>query len=72
MTGPGNEDRSFSAAFVVREGDSNTTRAAAKDSAFGQCKAYSWEVQCYKLCPEIDTDTNEMKSISATWRTCAP
>ncbi len=47
-------------------------KLTARDSAFGQCKTYSWEVQCYKLCPEIDTDTNEMKSISATWRTCAP
>ncbi len=47
-------------------------KLAAKNSAFGQCKAYDWEVWCYKLCPDIDTETNEMKSISATWRKCAP
>lgn len=51
---------------------SERDKLTAKNSAFGQCKSYDWEVQCYKLCPEIDPETNEMKSISATWRTCAP
>lgn len=46
-------------------------KLTAKNSAFGQCKKYDWEVHCYKLCPEIDTETNEMKSITASWRTCA-
>lgn len=46
-------------------------KLTAKNSAFGQCKAYEWEVWCYKLCPEIDPETNEMKSISASWRKCA-
>jgi len=47
-------------------------KLTAKNSAFGQCKAYDYEVWCYKLCPEIDTETNDMKSISASWRKCAP
>ena len=47
-------------------------KLTGKDSAFGQCKAYEWEVWCYKLCPDIDTETNEMKAITATWRKCAP
>lgn len=62
--------------FSAVGGRSRFTRIYAttdtKNSAFGQCTSYDWEVQCYRLCPEIDPETNEMKSISATWRTCAP
>ncbi len=60
------------AAFESLKSQSERDKLTAKNSAFAQCKAYDWEVQCYKLCPEIDPETNEMKSISATWRTCAP
>jgi hypothetical protein len=42
-----------------------------KDSDFGKCETYVWEVWCYKLCPDIDSDTNEMKSTSISWRECA-
>lgn len=41
---------------------------AAKDSDFSKCEKFDSEVQCYKLCPDIDSETNEMKSVSASWR----
>lgn len=41
---------------------------AEKDSDFSKCVKFDYEVQCYKLCPDIDTDTNEMESVSASWR----
>jgi hypothetical protein len=42
-----------------------------KDSDFSKCTKFEWEVQCYKLCPEIESDSNEMRSTSASWRKCS-
>jgi hypothetical protein len=44
---------------------------AEKDSDFTKCNKFEWEVQCYKLCPEIESDSNEMRSTSASWRKCS-
>ncbi len=41
-----------------------------QDSDFAKCEKFDSEVWCYKLCPEIDPETNEMKSTSASWREC--
>ncbi len=43
-------------------------KLAEKDSDFAKCQSFRYEVQCYKLCPDIDSETNEMKSASASWR----
>ncbi|HEY4244431.1 MAG TPA: hypothetical protein VGM88_31675 [Kofleriaceae bacterium] len=40
-----------------------------KSSDFSKCEKFDFRVDCYKLCPDIDTDTNEMKSTSVSWRT---
>jgi len=40
-----------------------------KNSDFAKCEKFDFRVDCYKLCPDIDSDTNEMKSTSASWRT---
>lgn len=40
-----------------------------KNSDFQKCEKFDFHVDCYKLCPDIDTDTNEMKSTSVSWRT---
>ena len=36
---------------------------------FARCKQFEARVDCYRLCPEIDADTNEMRSTYASWRT---
>lgn len=43
-------------------------KLAEKDSDFAKCEKYDYEVQCYKLCPSINSETNEMESVSANWR----
>ena len=40
-----------------------------KSSDFKKCEKFDYRVDCYKLCPDIDADTNEMKSTSLSWRT---
>jgi Restriction endonuclease fold toxin 9 len=40
-----------------------------KNSDFSKCEKFDFRVDCYKLCPDIDSDTNEMKSTSVSWRT---
>lgn len=35
---------------------------------FKKCEKFDWRVDCYKLCPDIDSDTNEMRSTSVSWR----
>jgi hypothetical protein len=42
-----------------------------KDSDFGSCQSFKWEVWGYKLCPDIDSDTDEMRSTSVSWRRVA-
>ena len=36
---------------------------------FARCQTFRARVDCYRLCPEIDADTNEMRSTYASWRT---
>jgi hypothetical protein len=45
-------------------------KLAREKSAFAKCDKYESEVWCYKLCPEIESDTNEMRSTSTSWRKC--
>ena len=40
-----------------------------RKSDFARCTRFEARVDCYRLCPEIDTDTNEMRSTYASWRT---
>ncbi|HEY4244023.1 MAG TPA: hypothetical protein VGM88_29625 [Kofleriaceae bacterium] len=40
-----------------------------RNSDFSKCEKFDFRVDCYKLCPDIDPDTNEMKSTSVSWRT---
>jgi hypothetical protein len=44
-------------------------KLAEKSSSFEKCEKYDYRVDCYKLCPEIDNETDEMKSVYASWRT---
>ncbi len=39
-----------------------------KDSRFKDCTKFVPRVDCYKLCPELDQETNDMKSTSPVWR----
>ncbi len=36
---------------------------------FARCQTFRARVDCYRLCPDIDPDTNEMRSTYASWRT---
>ncbi len=40
-----------------------------RSSDFKKCEKFESRVDCYKLCPDIDDETNEMKSTSVSWRT---
>ena len=40
-----------------------------KNPDFAKCEKFEYRVDCYKLCPDIDPDSNEMKSTSVSWRT---
>ena len=40
-----------------------------RNPSFARCKQFEARVDCYRLCPEIDADTNEMRSTYASWRT---
>ena len=40
-----------------------------RNSNFARCTRFERAVDCYRLCPEIDPDTNEMRSTYASWRT---
>lgn len=40
-----------------------------KNSSFEKCEKYDYRVDCYTLCPDIEAETNEMRSVSASWRT---
>jgi hypothetical protein len=49
--------------------EASRKKLTEKDSSFGKCEKYEYRVDCYKLCPEIDAETNEMRSVYASWRT---
>jgi hypothetical protein len=49
--------------------EASRKKLTEKNSSFGTCEKYDYRVDCYKLCPEIDAETNEMKSVYASWRT---
>ena len=40
-----------------------------RNSNFAKCQTFRAAVDCYRLCPDIDPDTNEMRSTYASWRT---
>lgn len=40
-----------------------------KNSNFARCEKFNYRVDCYKLCPDIDQETNDYRSTSASWRT---
>lgn len=40
-----------------------------KNSSFAKCEKFNYRVDCYKLCPDIDQETNEYRSTSVSWRT---
>ena len=40
-----------------------------RNSNFAKCQTFREAVDCYRLCPDIDSDTNEMRSTYASWRT---
>jgi len=40
-----------------------------KNSDFGKCEKFDFRIDCYKLCPDIESETNEMKSTYVSWRT---
>jgi hypothetical protein len=49
--------------------EASRKKLTEKNSSFGKCEKYDYRVDCYKLCPEIEAETNEMRSVYASWRT---
>ena len=43
-------------------------RLVSKDADFKDCKEFEEQVDCYTLCPDIDSD-GQFKSTSVSWRT---
>jgi hypothetical protein len=56
-------------ASELNENSETRKKLVDKNSDFARCERFRARVDCYKLCPEIDTESDDMKSTSVSWRT---